>query len=722
VKATAYDFSSVNQKRDTISIREELMTLSLYGEPLFKTGDRIELRASAEELRHAQVVLGPALNGFLTKPNLTVMIETKHGSVPAEHDPVLGVLKSSPLSEFANRAGALMLDCVGAEPWYFRVRFEPAVEPRGPSANLVTEQGVSIAFAPEDAALLRNDSLALARLRDFQLSLEASRLGMVAGFEQLLALPWLRDVDLLDHQLRTARAVLRQLRGRALLCDEVGLGKTVEAGIILLELVVRGLARRVLVLTPPSLVEQWQGELSRKFGLDFVVYDDPHFKEQSAAAWSAHDRIIASYHTAKREPHRHAILDREWDVVIIDEVHHFRNRTTQLWRMAAELRKKYILLLTATPVQNNLEELFNLVTLLQPGLLSTARAFQREFVNKRDKLMPRNVEQLHRQLEEVMVRNRRSTVGLRLTRRIARTQVVTLSESERALYDDVSQFIRQRLRKASETRHGAWSRMSLITLQKELGSSSQAAAPTLERLASGERLPAADRQTLEQAAARARRIQKNAKVDYLLKLLGDFPDKLVVFTEFRETQAMLQRYLAGAGESVALFHGGLTRLEKEEAIRRFQGATRILLTTDAGSEGRNLQFCNAICNFDLPWNPMKIEQRIGRLSRIGQTRDVHVFNLVAADTLEAAMLHLLEAKIAMFELVIGEIDMILGNLDEEKEFEDLVTDLWVEAQDPSEFRTALEHLGDKLVAAKEAYWQQRAYEDKLFGERFAPEG
>jgi SNF2 family DNA or RNA helicase len=165
----------------------------------------------------------------------------------------------------------------------------------------------------------------------------------------------------------------------------------------------------------------------------------------------------------------------------------------------------------------------------------------------------------------------------------------------------------------------------------------------------------------------------------------------------------------------------MPRLEKEAAIRQFQSDARILLSTDAGSEGRNLQFCNAICNFDLPWNPMKIEQRVGRLSRIGQTRDVYVFNLAAADTLEAAVLHLLEAKIAMFELVIGEIDMILGNLDEEKEFEEVVTDLWVGARDESDFRTALERLGDQLITAKENYLKQRAQEERLFGEKFAPE-
>ena len=118
---------------------------------------------------------------------------------------------------------------------------------------------------------------------------------------------------------------------------------------------------------------------------------------------------------------------------------------------------------------------------------------------------------------------------------------------------------------------------------------------------------------------------------------------------------------------------------------------------------------------------MKIEQRVGRLSRIGQARDVFVFNLAAADTLEAAVLHLLEAKIAMFELVIGEIDMILGNLDEEKEFEEVVTDLWAQSRDDAAFRSALDHLGDRLLAAKENYLRQRAQEEKLFGEKFAPE-
>ena len=204
----------------------------------------------------------------------------------------------------------------------------------------------------------------------------------------------------------------------------MGLGKTIEAGLVLDELVLRGLVRSVLVLTPPSLVEQWQGEMRRKFSLDFTAYDDPAFRETGPEAWSNFDRVIASIHTAKREPHRSAIVGRKWDMIVVDEAHHLRNRNTQAWRFASELQKQYILLLTATPVQNNLDELFNLVTLLEPGLLSTARKFQSRFVDRRDKLTPKNVDELHGLLSEVMVRNQRATVGLQFTRRWARTETI----------------------------------------------------------------------------------------------------------------------------------------------------------------------------------------------------------------------------------------------------------------------------------------------------------
>jgi SNF2 family DNA or RNA helicase len=622
--------------------------------------------------------------------------------------------RGQPLTQEPGRAAWLVY--LDAGRW--RLTYEPAADP-GP-AERFTEQGVRLTQAADDPALLRELLQSRTSLPEFELASWAARLATHAGFDQLMCLPLVRDMELLEHQIRTAKTVLGRFRGRAMLCDEVGLGKTIEAGLVLAELNMRGLVRSVLILTPPSLIEQWQGELRRKFGLDFICHDAPDFRQQGAAAWGAFDHIIASTHTAKREPHRGGILERKWDLVIIDEAHHLRNRTTQLWRFASELRKQYMLLLTATPVQNNLEELFNLVTLLEPGLLRTAKQFQRRFVDRRDKLTPCNLGELHELLGEVMVRNRRSTVGLQFTKRWARTDRVPPTPAERALYEDAAAFVRGHL--LGDGERPAIARMALVALQMALGSSSQAAAGTLRRLAETRGLAGDPQARLQDLAERAAALAECSKVDHLLRLLADYQDKMVIFSQFRATQELLQRRLREAGHAVAVFHGGLSRLEKEAAIVRFRGPDRLLLATEAGSEGRNLQFAHAVCNFDLPWNPMKIEQRIGRLSRIGQAHDVHVFNLVAAGTIEAALLHLLEAKLNMFELVIGEIDMILGNLDDEREFQDVIADLWADAADPADFSRRMEELGERLLAAREAYFRQRAHDDRLFGDRFAPDG
>jgi SNF2 family DNA or RNA helicase len=608
----------------------------------------------------------------------------------------------------------LWLEYQGASRFRLIVEKSPAPAISG---EVQTQQGARIAFDPGDLLAIRATAHRATRA-EFDLALQAARLSNHAGFDRLICLPLVRDMEVLDYQVRTAKTVLQRFRGHALLCDEVGLGKTIEAGLVFAELHTRGLVRSALVLVPPSLLEQWQGEMRRKFSLELISHDDPLFRAQGVAAWKEFDLVIASMHTAKREPHRSAITARHWDLVIVDEAHHLRNRHTQLWRFASKLQTQFTLLLTATPVQNNLEELFNLVTLLEPGLLRTAPQFQKAFVDRRDKLMPRNLDELHRLLAEVMVRNRRSTVGLQFTRRWAHTELLTPSPSEQALYAGIAEYVRQHLPEAGGK--GKLTRMALMALQMALGSSSQAAGGTLERLAETRSLPAGERTRLLGLAEQARGLINSAKADRLLRLLEEYPDKIVVFTQFRATQDMLAGRLQAAGHDVALFHGSLMRLAKEAAITRFRGPARILLASDAGSEGRNLQFAHAICNYDLPWNPMRIEQRIGRLSRIGQTKDVQVYNLVAAGTIEAAVLHLLEAKLNLFELVIGEIDMILGNLEEEHEFEDLIADLWGASADLEDFRRRMEELGERLLAAKEAYLHQRSYDERLFGDRFAP--
>jgi SNF2 family DNA or RNA helicase len=675
-------------------------------------GDRFEVdRAGPDQLR-LLTELG------IADLSIHAVQDAQGRTLPASFDPKNHLLTVEDLDRAPpERYAALWIEY--QEPGRFRLMIEP-MPPSGADTERTTEQGLRLAFDQRDWELLRiGPAQPTATLAEFDLALRAARLATHAGFDRLICLPMVRDMELLEHQIRTAKTVLQRFRGRALLCDEVGLGKTIEAGLVLSELVMRGLARSVLVLTPPSLIEQWQGEMRRKFSLEIVNQDDPAFRQKGADAWTQFDRVIVSLHTAKREPHRSAILARQWDLVIVDEAHHLRNRNTQMWKFASELRKQFILLLTATPVQNNLDELFNLVTLLEPGLLSTAKQFQRRFVDRKDKLTPKNVSELHTLLSEVMVRNRRSTVGLQFTRRWARTDRVVLTTQERALYDDVTRFVRLHLRSAGAK--GGIARMALIALQMAMGSSSKAAASTLQNMAENDKLAAADREALTQLADQARRLSDHSKVDRLLQLLDEYPDKLVLFTQFRATQELLHRRLTEARHEVAVFHGGLSRLEKEAAVERFRGPARLLLATEAGSEGRNLQFAHAVCNFDLPWNPMKIEQRIGRLSRIGQTHDVHVFNLVAADTVEAAVLHLLEAKLNMFELVIGEIDMILGNLEEEREFQEVVADLWAECNDQDDFARRMEELGNRLLAAKDAYVEQRTHDDKLFGDRFAPE-
>ena len=609
------------------------------------------------------------------------------------------------------------------------VQGAPAAAGVSPPSNWTTDQGVTIHFNPRDQELIKAAAAGLpARWRDLDLSTRATQLAAHPGYDRLICEPMVRDMQLLEHQTRAARTVLRRMRGRALLCDEVGLGKTVEAGLVLHELMLRGLVKSVLILTPPSLIEQWQAELRRKFAIETVTQDSQEFRDGGADSWGRHDRIVASFHTAKRSPHREAVVARPWDIVIIDEAHHFRNSRTQLWQMASLLTKRFVLLLTATPVQNDLEELFNLVTLLEPGLLSTQKQFAGRFIDKGDRLTPRNVPELHKLLSEVMVRNRRSTVGMQFTRRWARTERVRYTPEERELYDTVASVVRRQLRVPDPAEAGAKkpkrgiSRMAAITLQMELGSSAPAAAQTLRRLSESDALTKAERDQWAAMASLADGVREHSKARRLCSLLDEFPDKMVVFTQFRATQDMLAATLAAGGVDVSVFHGGLSRLEKEAQVERFRNSARVLLTTDSGSEGRNLQFCNVIVNYDLPWNPMRIEQRIGRLSRIGQTRDVHVVNLAADGTIEAAVLHLLEAKLMMFELVIGEIDMVLGNLEDDRDFSEIVGEMWGESEGVDEFGKRLDAFGERLLAAKRAYIQQKAVDERIFGDQFRPEG
>jgi SNF2 family DNA or RNA helicase len=571
---------------------------------------------------------------------------------------------------------------------------------------------VPVTFDPADEALLvLLEEGEHSSWEDYQLHKAAEKLSLCPGFDQLLSLPLTRDVVPYAHQLATVKTVLQRLRGRALLCDEVGLGKTIEACLTLMELTLRGLARKVLILTPPSLVDQWREELFRKFNLPFVTHADPDFKRAGEEAWGRFNLVVASLTTAKRLPHAARIHAVDYDLVVLDEAHHLRNSKTVAWRFANKLKRKYILLLTATPVHNHLEELFNLITLIAPGQLHTARSFRKEHLAQGDKLTPRDPNRLKALVGEVMVRNRRATCGMIFTRRYAKTVSVSLGKEEKGLYDGVSDFVR-----AHYTEGRPFNRMVLQTLQMELGSTPRAVEGTLEKMAQTDGLDVSIRSSLRSFRDRAGGISGSAKGKALLGILQGTSEKAIVFTHFHATLKDIQIQLEQAGISVTAFHGGLTRKEKEESIKHFQGPCQVLISSEAGGEGRNLQFCNTVINYDLPWNPMKIEQRIGRVSRVGQGRDVYVFNLVAPETIEGYLLELLDAKIHMFELVIGEMDMILGGVSDDREFDHLLMELWAGSPNREEFRKRLDVLGEELLEAKRGYFRAQEVDDALFGE------
>jgi SNF2 family DNA or RNA helicase len=541
----------------------------------------------------------------------------------------------------------------------------------------------------------------------FHLRVRAETLRLSRGFDELICLEDIA-VDHYDHQLDTARRALRDMRGRALLADEVGLGKTIEAGIIMKELIERGLAQTILVLTPASLTEQWREELENKFREPFTILD-------AAADWrgvagATAGRWIVSLDTAKQTNRAAVLLERDYDLLIVDEAHKLKNRSTVAWRFVNQIRKRYVLMLTATPVQNDLTELYSLVTILSPGHLGTVRGFRRQYFDQRDGRQPRNAPALRRLLNDVMIRNQRSKVTVRLPPRRAAVYHLNLSEPELELYRQVTQYIREEFQQEAGSKH---LRLVLLTLQRELCSSPQAVVGTLEKLVSDAQYPEATRRRLTAFLALAQTIGESRKLNAVREILDRFPGKFLIFTEYRHTLEQIVSQLRAWNIAAAPFHGGMNVFQKEDAVRAFEKETRVLVSTESGAEGRNLQFCHQLINYDLPWNPMRVEQRIGRLHRLGQKHEVSIFNLSSNETVESHILDLLAYKIRMFELVIGELDLILGTLDAHKSFEDLVREAWQGSRSEDDLAARMGAIGSAIERARREFTAIRESSDLL---------
>jgi SNF2 family DNA or RNA helicase len=322
---------------------------------------------------------------------------------------------------------------------------------------------------------------------------------------------------------------------------------------------------------------------------------------------------------------------------------------------------------------------------------------------------PANPERLRELMRSAMIRNTRAVVALKLPRRHAATIRVDGVAGEREAYLDLAAAVRD-LAAGGAGRH----RLSLRHLLAAAGSSPAAAAGAATRFAASRPGDPAWRALAQRWAA----LGAGGKEAALLELLARNPaEKKLVFVHYRETLEHLAGLLARHGMAFARFEGGLSGPDKDAAIAAFRDEVPVLLCTESGGEGRNIQFCNTLINFDVPWNPMAIEQRIGRIDRIGQQREVFVFNLVTRGTLEEQVLHLLDEKISMFELVVGEVGAILGGIEEDRDFAELVLDAWLQTTEATRSE-AFDALGRQLDDARQQHEGAKVLDDALFGEDF----
>ncbi len=547
--------------------------------------------------------------------------------------------------------------------------------------------------------------------RLFDRHLQAQRAALQKGFERLVCLNTDIHIERLAHQIKTAFMVLKKMRGRALLADEVGLGKTIEAGIVVKELLIRQLAKDVLVMVPAGLCNQWQAELQDKFKLPFQVFS------QTELGRNQH-RLIVSYDTARQRP---CLLRRQWDILVLDEVHRLKNRSTVLYKFVRKLRRRFILALSATPIHNTLDELYALVDLIQPGRLGTIRSFKRRFVSRGN---PREIVggmelELKDALAEVMIRNRRDTCRTKFPRRRVGIYYVMPSAAENELYESVTRYVQTEYKNEFFRETGMTTHMlGLIILQRELMSTPQSVRRTLTRIARRPNYPAATTYRLMKFADLAGTIRMPSKFKTLKQILTRHrEERIVVFSEFITSVRCLSEFLSKMGFPVFRITGKINPQQRSEILAGFERTKpAVLVSSEAGGVGLNLQCCHHMVNFDLPWNPQRVEQRIGRIDRFGQQRnEVFIFNLICRDTIEEYVIDILAKKLRMFEVTIGEVNEILGHMPAGRSFEQRIADVLLSNLSRRSLDADFGRLSTEIVDARSSYERNLRFKSIING-------
>lgn len=524
----------------------------------------------------------------------------------------------------------------------------------------------------------------------------------------------------LPHQLHVLNRAMETNNIRYILADEVGLGKTIEAGMIIRELKSRGLVSRILVVCPTGLVTQWASEMQEKFHEKFQVilpsdYDTIRRLTDNDDVYGQFDQVISPMDSIKpiekhagwseekvekyNEERIYSIINSGWDLIIIDEAHRVAGSSGEVARyklgnLLAQA-SPYLLLLSATPHNGKTEPFLRLIRLLDADAFPNAKSIVRE------------------QVAPFLIRTEKREAidnngNLLFKNRI--THLVTISWDERnnlqrELYEMVSSYVAKTYNKALRNRKKNMCLIFLLIIMQRMVTSSTAAIrqslerrlnvlleqrtcvgnlreedldelniedgveDALEAISLDMELEIEELKQIISLAKQAQFQNQDAKVEPLLNeidaiLSEDRTQKVIIFTEFVATQTYLQELLVNRGYTVTILNGGMSIDERNAAMQEFKASTSIFISTDAGGEGLNLQFANIIINYDLPWNPMKIEQRCGRVDRIGQQRDVHIYNFIVGETVESRVREVLEEKLSVILKEMG-VDKYSDVLDSE---------------------------------------------------------
>jgi SNF2 family DNA or RNA helicase len=595
-------------------------------------------------------------------------------------------------------------------------------------------------------------------------TIEAMRFKYASLFDPLLAMN-VSKIDPLPFQIEAVYGyVLKQPRIRFLIADDAGAGKTIMAGLILKELKLRNLVKRILIVVPSHLKDQWRRELKEKFDEKFMILDrntfNAHYGENP---WERNSQVITSIDFAKQDDIIRTLESVDWDLVIVDEAHKMaayrygeKTEKTERYKLGEVLSKtsNHLIFLTATPHKGDPENFRLFLDLLMPGFFATHEMIEESLKNKDNPLFIRRLKEDLRDFDGKPI----------FTRRFPRTIKFRLSDIEKELYNEVSRYVVEQYNKAlvkpeDKRRNVAF---ALLILQRRMASSTYALLRSLERrkaklermLKEGRKeelqrisMPAdyeetedleeierwkreeewesvtvarsfeelrAEIETLERLIEKAKRIvdtEGEVKLRELRKAIEEgFKKieemngrrKILIFTESRDTLDYLVRKISEWRYRVNYIHGGMGLEERIMAEKVFRDETEIMVATEAAGEGINLQFCHIMINYDIPWNPNRLEQRMGRIHRYGQQKDVYMFNLVAEDTREGMVLAKLLDKLDEIREKLGSdrVFDVIGDVFEGRNLYQLIIDAVTNARSMDDILKELDIRPDEEYIAR----------------------